>query len=311
LTVGDRSPPAGSHPSCRSIELSPPDGAGDRLHDHVGQVVEVDRPRAAPRHDGAVEPVQRLLPLVGAYNFRDLGGYPTVDRQVTRWGQLFRSDTLQALTDADLGILRDVGLASIIDLRTPAEVDRLGRGILEVEPVRYLHLSVIQEAATARQELPPLSELDLASLYLRWLDSSHQPLVDALTTVGDPTNWPLVFHCAAGKDRTGVLAALVLDILGVERPVIVEDYMLTASRLDLIRARQRLDPDTANRMLVAPQLFDVEAQTMETFLHGLHDRYGGARAWALAAGVPPEALETLSALLADPVPEPSEVSPTP
>lgn len=174
-----------------------------------------------------------------------------------------------------------------------------------------MHLSVIQGGAASRQELPALSELDLASLYLRWLDSSRQPLVDALTMVGDPTSWPLVFHCAAGKDRTGVLAALVLDILGVEHPVIVEDYMLTASRLDLIRARQRLDPDTADRMLAAPQLFDVEAQTMETFLQGLHDRYGGARSWALAAGVPPESLDALSALLVDPVPEPSEVSSTP
>ena len=111
---------------------------------------------------------------------------------------------------------------------------------------------------------------------------------------------PLVFHCAAGKDRTGVLAALVLDILGVDRQLIVDDYVLTASRLDRIRARQRSDPETAKRMAEAPHLFAVKAATMETFLGGLHERYGGAREWALAAGVSAAAVDALSEQLVDP-----------
>ena len=106
-----------------------------------------------------------------------------------------------------------------------------------------------------------------------------------------------MFHCAAGKDRTGVLAALTLDILGVERDVIIEDYVLTASRMDLIRARQRIDPDTAKRMLEAPQIFGVEARTMEIFLDVLHGHHGGGRQWALAAGVSDETLDVISRLL--------------
>jgi hypothetical protein len=241
----------------------------------------------------------RLLPLVGAYNFRDLGGYPTVDGGLTRWGRLFRSDTLHELREADLKILRDIGLRTVIDLRTPTEVAQTGRGLLEHEPVSYLHLSVIQEREAAGPLPPSLADIDLADMYVQWLDSAREPLVRALSTVADPARFPLVFHCAAGKDRTGVLAALTLDIVGVDRQVIVEDYVLTAERIDLIRARQRLDPETAQRMADAPQIFDAEARTMTVFLDVLHDRHGGGREWALTAGVPAEALDTMTTLLVD------------
>ncbi len=75
-------------------------------------------------------PCERLLPLIGAYTFRDLGGYPTNDGRVTRWDKLFRSDTLHELTEEDLKVLRDIGLATIIDLRMPSEIERNGRGPL-------------------------------------------------------------------------------------------------------------------------------------------------------------------------------------
>jgi protein-tyrosine phosphatase len=240
----------------------------------------------------------RLLPLVGAYNFRDLGGYATVDGRVTRWGRLFRSDTLHELTADDLAVLRSLGLAGVIDLRTGVEVAQTGRGLLQCEPVAYAHLSVMaEEKRDPTAARPSLADLDLASVYLGWLESGRSALVEALTIVGDPAHYPLVFHCAAGKDRTGVLAALVLDIVGVERPTIVEDYALTATRLDLIRARQATDAETAERMVEAPHLFGAEAKTMENFLDALYRQHGGGREWALAAGVAPAALAALASVL--------------
>jgi protein tyrosine/serine phosphatase len=236
------------------------------------------------------------LPLVGAYNFRDLGGYPTVDGRMTRWGQLFRSDTLHELTETDLEVLREVGLASIIDLRSGAEVARMGRGPLADEPVRYLHLSVI--GAGGSEAAPSDAQENLVQRYLWYLEVGREALVDALAMVGEQTSYPLVFHCAAGKDRTGVLAALVLDIVGVERNVIVEDYVLTASRMDLILSRVQRGPDAEARIAEIPQfLLRAEASTMETFLDSLRDRFGGARGWALAAGVPAESLDAMSDLL--------------
>ena len=102
-------------------------------------------------------------------------------------------------------------------------------------------------------------------------------------------NLPLVFHCAAGKDRTGVLAALVLDILDVDDEAIVADYLVTAARMDLILGRYRSDPALAERMASVPaSRFSVEAETMVRFLAGsMNDRFGGSQAWALAPGVAP------------------------
>src|SRR5271167_3741531 len=143
----------------------------------------------------AVGAPARLLPLVGAYNFRDLGGYPTADGRTTRWGRLFRSDTLHELTDPDLQVLRQIGLETVIDLRGAAEVEGNGRGILEHEPIRYFHLPLIprenipaqstSESAPEVPDSPPPPAASLVDLYLRWLESGRDALLRALAIVGD------------------------------------------------------------------------------------------------------------------------------
>ena len=229
---------------------------------------------------------ERLLPLVGASNFRDLGGYPTTDGGMTRWGQLFRSDTLHELTEADLEVLREVGLASVIDLRTATELGRSGRGLLGEETVAYLHASVLQEEGGESVAIPAPSDDDPAERYLWYLEVGRGALRDALGMVADPRNRPLVFHCAAGKDRTGVLAALILDILGVEHSVIVDDYAITATRMELILDRLRRDPVWGRSVAeIPPGRVHAEATTMARFLDLLYERHGGAHAWALTAGV--------------------------
>lgn len=242
----------------------------------------------------------RLLPLVGAYNFRDLGGYPASGGRLTRWGRLYRSDTLHELTDEDLAVLRDLGLVSVIDLRTPTEVERAGRGLLQGEPVRYVNLSVLQEEGGESQAAPAPRITDTAERYLSYLDMGRAPLVEAFAILADPDSYPLVFHCQAGKDRTGMLAALVLECIGVERSAIVDDYVLTATRMDLIIGRLRRDPHFADRVDELPRsVFVVEATTMERFLDGLAERHGGARAWALGAGVPAAHIDALVDLLVE------------
>jgi hypothetical protein len=249
----------------------------------------------------AMQTPSRFLPLDGAYNFRDLGGYPTPDGRLTRWNRLFRSDTLHELTAADLDVLRTVGLAQVIDLRTVAEVERTGRGLLAAEPVRYLHLSVTQVEGGETVAAPTEYQAELAQRYLWYLDVGRSTLAETLTTLGDPANYPLVFHCAAGKDRTGVVAALVLDILGVAQDVIVEDYALTGARMPLIMDRLRRDPIYGSRIDDLPShLFSVEAATMRSFLDQLHEQHGGGRDWALGAAVPAERLDAMAALLLSP-----------
>jgi protein-tyrosine phosphatase len=252
-------------------------------------------------HDDRVDAPERLVPLSGAYNFRDLGGYPAGIGAVTRRGRLFRSDGLHRLTDADLEILRAIGLATIIDLRTPGEVEHTGRGVLGDEAIGYHHLAVVQRGGGEAVGAPAPAGDDLAERYLWYLDIGRRALVEALGLVADPANHPLVFHCTAGKDRTGVLAALVLDILGVDREVIVADYVITADRLELIVDRIRTDPTYSAGMSKIPaSRFTVEAGTMERFLDELHARYGGARSWAEGAGVSPADLDRMPRVLLEP-----------
>jgi hypothetical protein len=238
--------------------------------------------------------VTRLLPLTGAYNFRDLGGYPTSDGRYTRWNRLFRSDALHELTADDVAVLRDRSLHSVIDLRTPTEVDRTGRGLLGSEPIHYVHLSVTVQEGGESQAAPTEFQADLADRYLWYLDVGARSLVTALTTIGDPARSPLVFHCSAGKDRTGVVAALVLDILGVTREAIIADYMLTGPQMVLIMERLRRDPAVGVRVDELPaHLFAVNAATMARFLDLLYEEHGGGYRWARNAGVDEEALASL------------------
>jgi hypothetical protein len=256
----------------------------------------------------------RLVPLEGSFNFRDLGGYRGLDGRPTRWGRLFRADALHELTADDVVRLRTLGLRTVVDLRTDRELDRSGRGPLEPEPVAFHHLAVVREgvpgtgtgdagsvadADSVAAPAPPGD--DLAERYLWYLDVGRGALVEALTLLGGPDHYPLVFHCAAGKDRTGVLAALVLELVGVDREVIVADYVITAERIRHILDRWRSDPDFAERMeRIPPSRFTVEAPTMEGFLDGLAERHGGARSWALGAGVAPEALDRMVDLVLEP-----------
>jgi hypothetical protein len=254
----------------------------------------------------------RLVALEGSFNFRDLGGYPARDGRSVRWGRLFRSDALHELTPDDVGRLRELGLRTVIDLRTERELERSGRGPLGPEGLAFHHLAVVEEGrsvdppsggASVGESIaaPAPSGDDLAERYLWYLEVGGGALARALTLLGSREDYPLVFHCAAGKDRTGVLAALVLEIVGVDREAIVADYVITAERIQLILERWKAEPGFAERMAeVPPSRFSVEAPTMEGFLDGVASRYGGARAWAIGAGVPASTLDQMVELLLEP-----------
>ncbi len=262
-----------------------------------GGLAPVGRPIG---HDRGVDTPERLIPLSGAFNFRDLGGYPSRHGGTTRWHLLFRSDTIHELTEADVGLLSSMGLATIIDLRTPTELARTGRGPLGGLPIGFHHFSVLAESGGEAMAAPAPAGEELSERYLWYLENGAQALADALSVLGEPESYPCVFHCAAGKDRTGVLAALVLDLVGVDAEVIVSDYLLTAERMPLIMGRYRSDPALAERMATVPaSRFAVEAATMEQFLTGLHDQFGGARAWAVDAGVPAATLDRIASILVD------------
>jgi protein-tyrosine phosphatase len=241
---------------------------------------------------------ERRVALAGAYNLRDLGGYPTRDGGVTRWGRFFRSDALHELTDSDVATFMGLGVVQIVDLRSPAELERSGWGPLGDEPLRMSNLPVTQQESGESRAAPTAYHDRLADRYLWYLEVGGQSIARTLTMAGDDNNVPMLFHCSAGKDRTGVVAAMILDIVGVERETIVDDYTLTASAMPLILDRLRRDPAVGSRIdEVPPHMFEVQPGAMEGFLDLLYQHHGGARQWALEAGVPADALLTMTELL--------------
>lgn len=238
----------------------------------------------------------RLVALDGTFNFRDLGGYPTIDGGFTSWGRVYRSDGLQALTASDVAELRRRRLSTVVDLRTTAEVERWGRGPLAGEGIGYEHLSIIREEAGESLAAPDTD--DLAERYLWYLQIGRTAVLRALELVAEASRLPLVFHCVAGKDRTGVLAALLLDSAGVEQPAIVADYALTGERLGPILDRLASRAAPGELQSVPASRLAVDASTMQRFLTRLHERFGGAAGWARSAGMDPSAVARLRTVLA-------------
>jgi protein-tyrosine phosphatase len=241
---------------------------------------------------------ERIVPFASVFNFRDLGGYPTDDGRSTRWGRLFRSDALHDMTVDDLELFRQLGVASIIDLRNPDEVARTGRGLLGLETIHFVNPSVLSTSNEERVDASDLGVDYLYERYLHYLDVGREAFVRAIQEMAKRENYPMVFNCFFGKDRTGVLASLLLRCIGVRRQAVIDDYVLTSTRVDLILERLRRDP--VNRDAIEqsdPVLFGAEASTMSKFLHELERRHGGAREWFLRSGVSTRELDVLVEVL--------------
>src|SRR5579859_4556528 len=170
---------------------------------------------------------QRVVDLEGCFNFRDLGGYRTVDGRCVRWQRLFRADGLHRLTEADLAHLAGLGLATVIDLRTEKELDEVGRIAWPAPDLAFHHLPML-DVLPDRTTYPAWVDAGyVADRYVAMLEKGRDAVAEALAILTDPTAYPAVFHCAAGKDRTGLLAAVVLGLLNVSDEDIVADYALS------------------------------------------------------------------------------------
>ena len=224
--------------------------------------------------------------MEGCFNFRDLGGYRSADGGLVRWRVLFRADGLHRLTPADLRCLRRLGLRTVVDLRTAGEVDDRGR--IEAHPdVRYHHLPMFDV-------LPPVEELAqwerpefVAAEYLRMLAAGAATMRAVLGMLTDPATYPVAYHCFAGKDRTGILSAVVLELLGVSDEDIIADYALSREGMDRMLAwlRER-NPDRAEEIdASASAIAAAEPASMAAFLEGLRSEHGSADGYAESLGL--------------------------
>jgi len=232
---------------------------------------------------------QRWIELEGADNTRDLGGLAAVDGGRTRFGRLLRAGTLQDLTADDVTHLtEDLGVRTVVDLRLADEAAREGSALSGIPAVRYFSLPLSSTGKIRSDIVTDGAEMDIVGHYIALLEGSATNIVTAARIFADDMRTPAIFHCAAGKDRTGVLAAVVLDAVGVGREAIIADYALTGQRMKqistrLLRLATYRDMQALSRGIKGAATADEES--MAAFLDELHGRYGSGAGYLTAHGM--------------------------
>jgi protein-tyrosine phosphatase len=240
----------------------------------------------------------RFVTLPGLFNFRDLGGYHGRDGRRVRTGRLYRAD---APPHDSAAALRRLGVRSVLDLRREDEVERAGR-VGDRAGCAYFNVHPGHDLADERlswSACDPASDGGvarfLADRYLSMATFSITEFGAALRIVADPGNAPLVMHCRAGRDRTGVLAGLVLALLGVGDAAVAADFALSAEGMRRYYAWHRRTGST--QPLPPPHEVASPGAAMELFLVRLRERFGSIEQYAATAGVSSAALESLRTLM--------------
>jgi protein-tyrosine phosphatase len=250
------------------------------------------------------EPRERRLRLDGPVNFRDLGGYVGVGGRRVRWGRLFRSDSLERLSAADVDVLDRLGVRLVCDLRrdeeratAPSAMQRHQRVRIEQLPIGGLAAETRTMAARMmRGEIPEVGVETMAGVYLTILRLHADSFGTVVAHAADHDNLPMIVHCTAGKDRTGVASALLLAALGVDDEAIVADYELTTeyhSVAKIAEVRPRLEAAGVDFSKVET-FWSAPRAVMAVTLAGLRDAHGSIEGYLTGpAGVPPGALDAL------------------
>ena len=240
------------------------------------------------------------IELEGCYNFRDLGSYQTADGRRMVPGRVYRSDGLQHLKEADLARLCDeLRLAVVIDLRSQDEVEEDGLGLIadraKIHPVPLFSNArggsrSSSSGAEARGDLeaagmPLEMPSNMADLYYVMLVAAREPIVRVVSLLAE-LDVPAVFHCSAGKDRTGVISAILLSILGIPEDTIIADYAFSRQNIDLINQRLGESQSYQRFMHELPDgAYDADPEAMRAFLARVAREHGSMAGWAAEAGI--------------------------
>lgn len=257
-----------------------------------------DRLRRAP--PAMPLPPDRSLRLAGASNFRDLGGYRGQAGRPVRWRRLFRSDHLAALTPEDAAAFRLLGVTRAFDFRgvseraaVPYELPGVAQHALPIEPTVVQRMKDLLDAG---EVVTPAHTVELMQHTYRAFVNDNAGRFAALFAHLLDSDAPLVFHCTAGKDRTGFAAALILLALGVPREVVMQDYLLTNDYYRMpLYDQGRASPEVLN------VLWRVQSEFLDAALHAVEQDHGGVDTYlARELGVRTPERERLAALYLEP-----------
>jgi len=234
------------------------------------------------------EPYTRHIEFENIINFRDLGGYPARDGYTVAWRRLFRSGEFRHMTGNDLEKLTgEIGITSVLDLRSGIELENGGKGLLEGAEIRYRNIVFMTDDDPEANASHYAHCTNMGEFYLVM---ARQPgygprIVEALEVIADPQNHPMVFHCAVGKDRTGMLAGVLLSVPGVEDKDIIEDYTLSGPYMEVLRNRITNDPQAPADVKTMPDFFwKASPESMSLFLSTLRSEYGSIVGYLKAQG---------------------------
>jgi protein-tyrosine phosphatase len=244
--------------------------------------------------------LDRSVPFDLVFNVRDLGGLPTADGRSVRRGLLYRADGVQRLAGADLDRARVLGLRTVIDLRTLGEIEQGGRFPVEHYPVEWHSLPIIERLWSEDDLIATTGAAEfLHDRYVDMLDEGAASLARIVEVVASGTT--TLFHCAAGKDRTGVTAAVLLGLLGVPGEEIAADYHATAGAMAAFVEWLRVEyPDAVDAMTSQPaEYLEAPMEAMTAFLATVDERYGSIEGYVAGLGVAPATVDQLRAVLID------------
>jgi protein-tyrosine phosphatase len=235
-------------------------------------------------------PNQRHIQFEGILNFRDLGGYKARGGKTIAWQRVYRSGEMQHATPADIASFKnELKLKTIVDLRGKQTIKNLGVERYKEIGAKYFNFpfELISDVVKSEEKEFLKTITNSAELYLFRLKQKEYALciIDALEIIAETRNYPLVFHCNAGKDRSGILSAILLDALGVPPADIIEDYNLTALCIDEFIARWDADPKTADVHKNLPDFQKyTDPETIKYFLAMFKKEFGSAAGYLKSNG---------------------------
>lgn len=246
------------------------------------------------------------LAIPGCFNLREVSGLPAARGLVVRPGVLFRSDTLHRVGRDAMSPLRDRGIRTVIDLRTATEQQRNRFDAGTVLDASLVHLPLfdhVQYTSTRKH----FAEEDVPAHYMRMVDQGTTSLGEIARIVADRDRLPVLVNCTAGKDRTGIVVALVLSVLEVDDDIIAADYGKTESgRAAREEYLGRFEPDHLALLKTLPESRRrADPQTMRIFLERFRQAYGSAEQFLGAASGDPSVGERIRASLLCPAPQDS------